>query len=85
MVDGGTSLRLSLAALDEVLGVEEPAKLLIELGERRRFGLVDREVRGLQRGLDAERLARGDLLGQPDPRFQRLGRVGGDLLITPIR
>jgi hypothetical protein len=32
LVDGGTSLRLSLAALDEVLGVEEPAKLLIELG-----------------------------------------------------
>ena len=41
LVDGGTSLRLSLAALDEVLGVEEPAKLLIELSERRRFGLVD--------------------------------------------
>ena len=47
MVDGGTSLRIGLAALDEVLGAEETAKLLIELGERRCFGLVDREVRGL--------------------------------------
>jgi hypothetical protein len=65
--------------------VEEPAKLLTEPGERRRFGLVDREVRGLQRGLDAERPARGDLLGQPDPRFQRLGRVGAISWITPIR
>src|SRR5229473_8370142 len=52
LVNGGASLRLGLAALDEVLGVEEPAKLLIEPGERRRLGLVDREVRGLQRGLD---------------------------------
>ena len=60
--------------------VWKSAKLLIEPGERRRFGLVDREVSGLQRGLDAERPARGDLLGQPDPRFQRLGRGGGDLL-----
>jgi hypothetical protein len=41
---------------------EEPAELPIELGERRCFGLVDREVRGLERGLDAERPARGDLL-----------------------
>ena len=37
-------------------------------------------MRGLQRGFDAERPARGDLVGQPDPRFQRRGRVGGDLL-----
>ena len=31
---------LAAVALDEVLGVEEPAKLLIEFGERRRFGLI---------------------------------------------
>jgi hypothetical protein len=66
VVDGGTSFCLSVAALDEVLGVEERAELLVELGERRRLGLVDRQVRGLQRGLDAERPARGDLAGQPD-------------------
>jgi hypothetical protein len=37
VVDGGTSLRLSLAALDEVLGAEERAELLVELGECRCF------------------------------------------------
>jgi len=37
VVDGGTFLRLSLAALDEVLGAEERAELLVELGESRRF------------------------------------------------
>lgn len=46
VVDGGTSVCLSLAALAEVLGVEEPAELLIELGERRRLGLVDHEEDG---------------------------------------
>jgi hypothetical protein len=40
VVDGRTSLCLGLAALDEVLGAEEPARLLIEFGERRRFGLI---------------------------------------------
>jgi hypothetical protein len=61
LVDRGTSLHFSTPALDEVVGEEEPSELLIDFGERRRFGLVHREVSGLQGGPDAE--PRGDLLG----------------------
>src|ERR1700740_1672843 len=79
---GLAPLRLSLAALNEVLGAEEPAKLLIELAKRRRFRLIDREVRGLQRSLNAERPRGADFSGQSDPCFQPLGAVGSDLLDT---
>ena len=55
LVNGETSLRLSLATLEEVFGVEERPKLFVLLGEDRGFRLVDREVYGLQGGLDSER------------------------------
>ena len=73
LVDGGTSLRLGLAALNEVLGVEEPAKLLIEPGERR--PLADAMPGG------TEILPRDAILGMAPSNL--LARALGCLLSDP--
>jgi len=64
--------------------VKERTKLLMEFGVRRRFGLVDGEVRGLQRGLIPSGPHAAIFWASPIPASSALAGLAAICWIRPI-